>query len=50
MPNTMTKEALDARRAYKREWAKKNREKLKEYERNYWQRKAEAAAAQAESR
>lgn len=36
----MTEEAKEARRAYKREWAKKNRDKIKAAEERYWTRKA----------
>ena len=44
----MSKEALDARRKYKREWARKNREKRMEYEARYWQRKADEMRTAAE--
>ena len=40
----MTEKAKDARRAYKREWSRKNRERMKEAEARYWERKAAAAA------
>lgn len=39
----MTEKALAARRAYKREWNRRNPEKVKEYQERYWNRKAEAA-------
>lgn len=42
----MTKEALEARRAYKRAWAKKNPDKVKAAQERYW---AKVAAAQKES-
>lgn len=35
----MTKEACEARRAYYREYYKKNREKIRERQRLYWERK-----------
>ena len=41
----MTEKALAARRAYKREWAQRNREKVQEYQARYWERRAEQAAA-----
>jgi len=45
----MTEQAAKARRAYKREWAKKNPDKIREYQRRYWTKKgAEAAASEAE--
>lgn len=41
----MSAEAKAARRAYKREWNRKNAAKCREYERRYWQRKADKAKA-----
>ena len=45
----MTKEAIEARRAYKREWARKNPDKIKEYQARFYERKAAQAAAEAEN-
>ncbi len=39
----MTDAAKEARRAYKREWNRKNRDKVKAAQERYWTRKAEAA-------
>lgn len=39
----MTEAAKEARRAYRREWARKNRDKVRNYQELYWQRKAEKA-------
>lgn len=39
----MTEAAREARRAYKREWNKKNRDKVKAAQDRYWEKKAEAA-------
>lgn len=39
----MTNEAIEARRAYKRKWAKKNPDKVKQQQERYWQKIAEAA-------
>lgn len=36
----MTEEAKEARRAYKREWARKNPDKVKAQEERYWTRKS----------
>lgn len=36
----MTDEARAARNAYRREWNKKNKDKLKEYQDRYWAKKA----------
>ena len=40
----MTDAAKEARRAYKRAWNKANPEKVKAYQANYWQKKAEQQA------
>ena len=40
----MTEAAREARRAYKREWNRKNRDKCRAAEQRYWERKAAAAA------
>lgn len=39
---SMTEQAMEARRAYKRKWARENRDKIREQQARYWQRKAEA--------
>ena len=36
----MTEQAAAARRAYKREWARNNRDKVKAQQERYWTRKA----------
>lgn len=36
----MTDAAKEARRAYKRQWAKDNPEKIRKYQSNYWTKKA----------
>ena len=36
----MSVEALEARRAYKRRWYEANKEKAKQYNAAYWERKA----------
>lgn len=43
----MTEQAKAARREYKREWNRKNPEKVREAQERYWNRKA-AAQAQAQ--
>lgn len=40
----MTEKAIAARRDYYRRWRKENRDKVRQYNANYWQRKAEQAA------
>jgi hypothetical protein len=45
----MTEQAMEARRAYKREWAKRNPDKVKATQERYWQRKAEQAAAEQQT-
>lgn len=45
----MTEAALEARRAYKREWARKNKDKVKAQQERYWKRKADQEAVQGDS-
>ena len=42
----MTEQAKAARRAYKREWNRKNRDRVKAAQARYWERKAQAAQDQ----
>ncbi len=44
----MTDAAKEARRAYKRKWAKEHPESVKESQRKYWERRAAAAAEPAQ--
>lgn len=44
----MTEQAKAARRAYKKEWQRKNPEKVKEYVARYWEKKAAAAELPAD--
>lgn len=37
----MNEKANAARNAYKRKWAKENRDKVRAYQEKYWQKKAE---------
>ena len=46
----VTDAAKEARNAYRREWAKKNREKVKATQERYWAKKAERAAADQEEK
>ena len=41
----LTPEAKEARRKYHREWTKKNPDKVRETNRRFWERKAQAEAA-----
>ena len=45
---TMTEQAAAARRAYKRNWAKNNREKVRAAQERYWEKIAERAEAEKE--
>ncbi len=45
----MNEQAKEARRAYYREWSRKNREKRREYFARYWEKRAAAAAEQIEN-
>ena len=40
---TMSEKGNEARRAYKREWARRNPDKIRAQQRRYWERKAAAA-------
>ncbi len=42
----MTEKAKEARRAYKREWCRRNRDKVRAAQERYWARKAEKEQAQ----
>ena len=44
----MDKQATEARRAYKRAWAKANPEKIREQQKRYWAKKAHEGKATAE--
>lgn len=37
----LSQEALEARRAYQKEWRRKNPEKVREKNRRYWERRAQ---------
>ena len=41
----MNEQAKEARRAYKREWNRRNKDKVKAANERYWNRKAEAMTA-----
>ena len=43
----MTDAAKEARRAYKRKWARENPDKIRAQQERYWSRRAEADAAAA---
>lgn len=43
---SMTEQARELRRAYKREWNRKNKDKVKAAQERYWDRKAQAAQDQ----
>lgn len=43
----MNEQAKEARRAYKREWYRRNKDKVKAANEKHWQRKAEQAAPAA---
>ena len=44
----MTDKAKEARREYKRAWNRANRDKVKQYQADYWNRKAQQAEAAAQ--
>lgn len=41
----MNEAAKEARRAYKKKWNAEHRDKVKKYQRDYWERKAAAQKA-----
>jgi len=43
------KAAVEARRAYSREWRRKNIDKVKQYNNDYWRRQAEKRLAEESS-
>lgn len=45
----MDEKAKEARRAYKREWNRKNRDKVKAAQEKYWTKKAQQAQQTAET-
>ncbi len=45
--NTMTEQVRAAKAAYKREWAKKNPDKIKAQQARYWERQAALIEARA---
>lgn len=46
---TMTQAAIEARRQYKREWNRRNRDKVKKHQRDYWERKAATIKANTDT-
>ena len=46
--NQVYETAKEQRRAYYRKWRKKNSHKIREYNRRYWERKAEIALKKGE--
>lgn len=46
---TLTPAAREARNAYRRAWAKINRDKIREQQRRYWEKKAATAAEDPEA-
>lgn len=46
----LSQEAIEERRRYKREWNRRNRDKCREAEARYWERKAAERAAGGEEK
>jgi hypothetical protein len=42
--NNMSKDAKDARNEYMRKWRARNKDKVREYNQRYWERKAQEMA------
>lgn len=45
----MTEKAREMRKAYKRKWAAEHRDKCRQYQETYWNKKAAQAAAEEEA-
>lgn len=43
--NKLSSKAIEARKAYQREWRKTNKDKIRIYQANYWNKKAEELEA-----
>ena len=50
MSKDLSQEAKEARNAYYREWRKKNPEKMKRYQENYWKKKAQEIQEEEEEK
>ena len=48
MENTTSEKAAEIRRAYQKEWRAKNKDKIREYNRRFWEKQAERQAAQTD--
>ena len=49
MSKDLSQEVKEARNAYYREWRKKNPEKMKRYQENYWKKKAQEMREEEEN-
>lgn len=45
MEKTSSERAAEIRRAYQREWRAKNKDKVREYNRRFWEKRAEQTEA-----
>ena len=45
----LSQQALDARREYQKRWRKANKDKIREINRRYWERRAAKMAEEAQS-
>ncbi len=50
MKQDLEKEALELRRSYHRAWRRRNRDRVRAYNRNYWLRRAEAEKRRKEAK
>lgn len=46
----LSQEALEARRAYQREWAKRNKDKVRAKNQRYWEKRARQREVQNEQK
>ena len=45
MDGSIEKKAIEARKKYQKQWRSQNKDRVKEYNRRYWERKAQTALA-----
>ena len=50
MGETSNERAAEMRRAYHKAWRAKNKDKVREYNKRFWEKRAEQQAAQFESK
>lgn len=49
MENTNSKDVAEARRAYYKQWRAKNKDKVRDYNRRFWEKRAEKQNTSSEN-